>query len=367
MIAAPSDAVLEWVRALQAYAPGRPVREIERETGRRVIQLASNESPLGPSPRALEAARTALEFGNRYTQGGNKYLREALAARHGVAFENVILGAGSSEVITFAARALLAPGCSGVTSASTFPLYPINIAACGARATAVPLRGFSIDLERMAGSLPANTKIIFLANPNNPTGTMFPADEFEAFLRRVPQHVLVVIDEAYAEYVERADDSRSIELVREGRNVLLLRTFSKVYGLAGFRIGYGIGAAALLAEMNKLRALYNTSGVAEAAALAALDDSAHVARSLDCNRKGMAQLARGLNALAVPYVQSFGNFVLLDLEREAKPISAELYKRGILVPAMGFAGLPNALRVTVGIEDENAVFLNALGEVLGAA
>ncbi len=367
MTAQPSDTVLEWVRALQVYSPGRPVREIEKETGRRTVQLASNENPLGPSPRALEAARQALVAGNRYTQGGEKYLREALAARHGVASENVILGAGSSEVITFAARALLGPGAAGVTSASTFPLFSINIAACGADAAIIPLRGFAIDLERMGASLPANTKIIFLANPNNPTGTMFTAREFDAFLACVPQHVLVVLDEAYAEYVERSDYSRAIELVREGRNVLVLRTFSKVYGLAGLRIGYGIGAAGLVAQLNKLRALYNTSSEAEAAALAALEDAEHVKRSLECNRAGQAQLGRGLDALGIRHVPSFGNFVLADLGREARPVSAQLAKRGVLVPAMGFVGLPEALRVTVGLEDENATFLKALEDVLCAA
>ncbi len=361
----PADAVPEWIRSVEPYLPGRPVRELESELGRRVLQLASNENPLGPSPLAIEAARRALEAGNRYSEGGDKYLREALAARHGVALENVILGAGSSELIGFAARTFLGPGSAGVTSASTFPLYPISIRNSGADFVEVPLRDYAIDLEAMAARLPANTKLIFLANPNNPTGTMFTADDFDAFLPRVPRNVLVVLDEAYAEYVGRGDYSRSIELVRAGRNVLVLRTFSKIYGLAGLRIGYGIGDKGLLRELEKVRAPYNTAGVAEAAALAALDDTEHVARSLECNRAGLAQLAHGLDALGIERVPSFANFVLVNLGREAKPVAAELERRGVLVRPAGFMGLPNAIRVTAGTKEDNGKFLQELGEIAG--
>jgi len=361
----PADAVPEWIRSVEPYVPGRPVREIETELGKRAIQLASNENPLGPSPLAIEAAWRALTAGNRYSEGGDKYLREALAARHGVAYENVILGAGSSELIGFAARMLLGPGGTGVTSASTFPLYPITIRISGADLVETPLRGYAIDLEEIAARLPATSRLIFLANPNNPTGTMFTADDFDAFLARVPRNVLVVLDEAYAEYVGRGDYSRSIELVRAGRNVLVLRTFSKIYGLAGLRIGYGIGDAGWLRELEKVRAPYNTSGVAEAAALAALDDAEHVARSLECNRQGMAQLAHRLDALGVERVPSFTNFVLVNLGRDAKPVAVELERRGVLVRPVGFMGLPNAIRVTVGTKEDNAKFLQELGEIAG--
>jgi len=361
----PADAVPEWIRSVEPYVPGRPVRELESELGRRVLQLASNENPLGPSPLAIEGARRALAAGHRYTEGGDKYLRDALASLHGVAFENVILGAGSSELIGFAARMLLGPGGTGVTSASTFPLYPISIRISGADLVEAPLRGYAIDLEEMAARLPATSRLIFLANPNNPTGTMFTADEFDAFLARVPRNVLVVLDEAYAEYVGRGDYSRSIELVRAGRNVLVLRTFSKIYGLAGLRIGYGIGDAGLLRELEKVRAPYNTSGAAEAAALAALDDAGHVARSFECNRAGQAQLAHGLDELGVNHVPSFANFVLVNLGRDAKPFAAELERRGVLVRPVGFMGLPNAIRVTVGTKEDNAKFLQELGEIAG--
>lgn len=361
----PLDAIPEWIRSVEPYVPGRPVREIESELGRGVIQLASNENPLGPSPRAIEAAKRALAAGNRYTEGGDKYLREALAERHGVAFENVILGAGSSELIAFAARAFLAPGHAGLTSASTFPLFPINIRLTGAELVETPLRDCSIDLQAMAARLAPSVKLIFLANPNNPTGTMFTAGEFDAFIARVSANALVVLDEAYAEYVERKDYSRSISLVREGRNVLVLRTFSKIYGLAGLRIGYGIGDAGLLRELEKLRAPYNTSGVAEAAALAALDDAEHVSRSLECNRAGLAQLGAGLDAIGVRHDSSAANFMLVDLGSDARPVAQLLEKRGVLARPMGFMALPNAIRVTIGTKEENARFLQALGEIAG--
>ncbi len=361
----PADAVPEWIRNVEPYVPGRSVDELEGELGRRVLRLASNENPLGPSPLAIEAARRALAAGHRYSEGGDKYLREAVAALHGVAYENVILGAGSSELIGFAARMLLGPGSTGVTSASTFPLYPISIRISGADLVETSLRGYEINLEAMAAQLPATTKLIFLANPNNPTGTMFTADEFDAFLARVPRNVLVVLDEAYAEYVERGDYSRSLELVRAGRNMLVLRTFSKIYGLAGLRIGYGIGDAGLLRELEKVRAPYNTSGVAEAAALAALDDAEHVARSLECNSAGLAQLANGLDEIGGDHVPSFANFVLVNLAREAKSVAAELENRGVLVRPVGFMGLPNAIRVAVGTKEDNAKFLQELGEIVG--
>jgi histidinol-phosphate aminotransferase len=361
----PEDEIPEWIRGIEPYAPGRLIRELESELGRRAIRLASNENPLGPSPVAIEAARRALAAGNRYTEGRDKYLREALAARHGVAFENVILGAGSSELIAMAARALLSPGRAGVTSASTFPLYPISIKIAGAQLVETPLREFAIDLEAMAACLPATAKLIFLANPNNPTGTMFSAGEFDAFLARVPESVLVVLDEAYAEYVERSDYSRSIELVQAGRNVLVLRTFSKVFGLAGLRIGYGIGDAGLLRGLDRVRIPYNTSGVAEAAALAALEDAEHVRRSVECNRAGLAQLARGLDEMRARHIASVANFVLIDLGREAKSTAAQLEKRGVLARPMGFVALPNAIRVSVGTKEDNAQFLEAFGGAFG--
>ena len=298
------DLVPTHIRALAPYVPGKPIQEVERELNMHPIKLASNENPLGPSPLAIAAAQKALADSNRYPDGSGFYVREALAKKHNVPAENIILGAGSTELIDLAARIMLTHDGCGVTSHGSFPLYYIAIRAAGARLLEIPLRNYAFDLDAIARNLPPDARIVYLANPNNPTGTMFTADELDSFLARVPETVLVIVDEAYFEYVERSDYSRSLAVAQRRRNVIVLRTFSKVYGLAGLRIGYGIGPADLLNEMNKLRGPFNTSGVAQAAALAALDDSEHVRRSVESNRAGLAQLAAGLKSLAIQFVPS---------------------------------------------------------------
>jgi histidinol-phosphate aminotransferase len=225
------------------------------------------------------------------------------------------------------------------------------------------MRDYQFDLEAIARDLPEETKLIFLANPNNPTGTMFSADNLDTFLARVPEHILVVLDEAYYDYVDDPNYSRSIEVVRGGRNLIVLRTFSKVYGLAGLRIGYGIGPAAFLAEMNKIRGPFNTSGVAQAAALAALDDTEHVRRSVESNRAGLAQMASGLHSLKIKFVPSVANFLLVIFGTDTEPLVEELLKHGVIVRPMRWMGFPMALRVTVGTHEENEKFLRALAEV----
>jgi histidinol-phosphate aminotransferase len=354
------DLVPPHIRALAPYIPGKPIQEVERELNMHPIKLASNENPLGPSPLAMAAAQKALADSNRYPDGSGFYVREALAKKHGLPAENIILGAGSTELIDLAARIMLQPGDCGVASHGSFPLYYIAIRAAGARLLEIPLRNYAYDLDAVARNLPLDAKLVYLANPNNPTGTMFTAGELDSFLARVPQTVLVVVDEAYFEYVQRADYSRSIAVARERRNVIVLRTFSKVYGLAGLRIGYGIGPTDLLEEMNKLRGPFNTSGVAQAAALAALDDVEHVRRSVESNRAGLAQLAAGLKAMGVQFVPSFTNFLLVEFGRDAEPISEDLLRRGVIVRPMRWMGLPTAIRVSVGTREENEQFLAAL-------
>jgi histidinol-phosphate aminotransferase len=353
------------IRDIAPYVPGKPIEEVERELNiHDAVKLASNENPLGPSPLAVEAARKALAHANRYPDGSGFYLREALSRRHDIPADKIFLGNGSTEIIDLIARLLLSPSDAGVTSHGSFPLYYIAIRAAGARLVQVPLRDYRFDLDTMARDLPPDAKLIYLANPNNPTGTMFTADELDAFLARIPAHAFVVLDEAYCDYVERADYSRSVDLVRSGENLMVLRTFSKVHGLAGLRIGYGLGPAALFTEMNKIRGPFNTSGVAQAAALAALDDTAHVRRSLDSNRVGLARLTRGLCDLGVQPVPSFANFIFAEFGYDTGPLSEELTKRGVIVRPMGWMGFPNALRVSVGTHDENEKFLSALAELL---
>lgn len=360
------DLIPEFIRSIEPYKPGKPVEEVERELKIRAVKLASNENPLGPSPMAIEAAQRALKEANRYPDGGGFYLREKLAARYKVSMDQIILGLGSSELIDLAARALLNPETEAVTSEGSFPLYYISARATGAKLVEVPLAEYAFDLDAIAGAVTPRTRLIYIANPNNPTGTMFTADDFERFLARVPGHVLVALDEAYCDYVERADYSRSIEIARDAPNLLVLRTFSKIYGLAGIRIGYGIGPADLLVELNKLRTPFNTSSVSQAAALAALDDTEHVRRSVETNRVGLKQLADGLAAMGVPFVPSVANFLLIELGGDTKPLAEELLRRGVIVRPMAWMGFPNAIRVSVGTAGENRQFLSALGAIRAA-
>jgi len=361
------DLVPDYIRELAPYVPGKPIEEVERELKMHAIKLASNENPLGPSPLAIEAAKKALAHSNRYPDGSGFYLREALSKRHAIPAENIILGGGSTELIDLSARMVLRSGGCGVTSYGSFPLYHIAVRATGARYVEIPMRDYTFDLSRMARELPAETRLIFLANPNNPTGTMFTAAEFDAFLARAPEHVLIVLDEAYCDFVDRPDYSRSIEIVRGGRNLVVLRTFSKVYGLAGLRIGYGIGPASLLNEMNKIRGPFNTSGVAQAAALAALDDAEHVRRSVESNRAGLAQIADGLKKLGVQFIPSVANFILVSFGCDADPLAADLLKRGVIVRPMRWMGFPESIRVSVGTHAENEKFLHALAELQAPA
>ncbi|HEX9456812.1 MAG TPA: histidinol-phosphate transaminase [Candidatus Acidoferrum sp.] len=357
------ELVPEYFHDLPVYIPGKPIEEVERELKIRAVKLASNENPLGPSPLAVEAIQRALADSNRYPDGGSFLLHEKLSGRHKMPPENIFIGLGSSELIDLAARALLRPGLEGITSNGSFALFRISIRASGAKLIETPLKDYTFDLGAMARAITADTRVIYIANPNNPTGTMFNADAFDAFLEKVPDHVLVVLDEAYCDYVERTDYSRSLERVRQGHNLLVLRTFSKVHGLAGLRLGYGIGPAEFLAEINKLRTPFNTSNLAQAAALAALDDYEHVRRSIRSNREGLQQMQAGLAALDIQAIPSFANFVLVELGTDANPVSEELLKLGVIVRPMRWMRFPNAIRVTVGTREENEKFLRAMAQI----
>ena len=359
-----ADIFPAFLREIDPYQPGRPLEEVERELRIRAVKLASNENPLGPSPLAVEAAKAALAGANRYPDGGCFYLREKLSARLGMPFEQIILGNGSSELIDIAARLLLREGDEGLTSFGSFPLYSISICAAGGRLITTPLRNYGFDLEALARAVTSRTRVIYLSNPNNPTGTLFLADELGSFLSSLRKDVLVVLDEAYFDYADRPGYSRSLEMLREGHNLLVLRTFSKVYGLAGLRLGYGMGPRALLEQMNKIRMPFNTSNVAQAAALAALDDVEHVRRSLESNRSGLAQLGEALAGLGVRFVPSAANFLFVDLAGPAAPVADKLLHAGVVVRPMAWMGFPNAMRVTVGTHEENQKFLAALAAVL---
>lgn len=355
--------VPKYIHELPAYIPGKPIEEVERDLKIQAVKLASNENPLGPSRLAVEAVRRAIVDANRYPDGGAFLLHEKIASKLGVAPQNIVIGFGSSELIDLAARALLRDGLEGITSEGTFPLYRIFIAATGARLTEAPLRDYAFDLEAIAAKVTPDTRVIYLANPNNPTGTMFTAAALEAFLARIPDHVLVVLDEAYYDYVQREDYSRAIAQVREGHNLLVLRTFSKVYGLAGMRIGYGIAAPGLVSELNKLRTPFNTSNLSQVAALAALDDYEHVSKSLESNRAGLEQLRNGVAKLGLNAIPSHANFVLVELGADAEAIAGELLNRGVIVRAMRWMGFPQAIRVSAGTREENERFLSAIADL----
>jgi histidinol-phosphate aminotransferase len=355
-----------YIQEIDAYRPGRPIEEVERELGIRAIKLASNENPLGPSPLAVEAARRAMADANWYPDGAGYYLRKKLSERLGVEMERLMLGAGSCELIDLVARTLLVPGDNAISAEGSFPLYYNVVRATGERLIRVPLRDFTFDLDAIARAVDARTKLIYLANPNNPTGTMFTANAFDAFLGRLPESTLVVMDEAYFEYADRPGYSRSLELVRADRNLLVLRTFSKVYGLAGMRVGYAAGSAGLIAHMNKVRQPFNVSGVALAAALAALDDSEHVRRSLENNRRGLAQLEAGLRMQGVAFVPSVANFLLVHLGPETNRIADAILRLGVIVRPMAWMGFPEAIRVSVGTPAENEKFLAALAKARGS-
>ncbi|HEV1995657.1 MAG TPA: histidinol-phosphate transaminase [Candidatus Acidoferrum sp.] len=357
------ELIPDYIRGLPAYIPGRPVEEVERELKIHAIKLASNENPLGPSPMAAEAVKRAVEESNRYPDGGSNLLRKALAARHGVTPEEIFVGLGSSEIIDLAARCLLRPGLAGVTSEGSYAPYSLAIRAAGAELLQAPLRKYTYDLSAIARRVTPQTRIVYLANPNNPTGTAFGGDELDEFLSRTRKDVLIVLDEAYIHYAERPGMPRSEELYRKHGNLLILRTFSKVYGLAGLRIGYGIGPTGLLAAFNRLKTPFNTSGVAQAAALAALEDKEHVRRSVETNRAERRRLIEGLVKLGLQPVPSETNFVFVEMGAQTSRICDELLHRGVIVRPLGWMGFPEAARVSAGRPEENERFLEAISEI----
>ena len=358
------ELIPEYIRGLPVYVPGRPIEEVEQELKIHAIKLASNENPLGPSPRAMEAAKSVLAESHRYPDGGTHRLREKLARIHGVTPDEVFIGLGSSEIIDLAARLMLAPGKTGVTSEGSYAPFSIAIRASGAKLVRVPMRDFAFDLPAISSAVTSETRAIYLANPNNPTGSAFSAAELEQFLDRVPGDVLVVLDEAYIHYAERNDMPHSVELFRRRENLLILRTFSKVYGLAGLRIGYGIGRRGLLLAMNKLRAPFNTTGVSQAAALAALDDAEHVKRSVEANAAQRARLLEELSTLGLRAVRSHANFVFVDVGPPAGNLYKELLLEGVIVRPLGWMGFPDAIRISVGAREETDKLLAAMSRCL---
>src|ERR1700732_5093216 len=348
-----AELIPEYIRGLPAYIPGRPIEEVERELKIHSIKLASNENPIGPSPKAVEAVKNAVAECNRYPDGGTHLLRAKLARLHEVAMDQMFMGLGSSEIIDLAARILLGHGKTGVTSHGSYAPFSLAIRASGAELVRVPQHDFAFDLPAIADTVTAHreTRVVYLANPNNPTGTAFGAADLREFLRRVPADVLVVLDEAYIHYADRTDMPDSVQLFREHKNLLVLRTFSKVYGLAGLRVGYGIGDTPVLEAMNKLRTPFNLAGVSQAGAMAALDDAEHVNRSTQENAVERARLTKGLSDLGLRPVRSHANFIFIDIGPEAQELCDELLHEGVIVSPLGWMGFAAGMRGSVGVAE----------------
>jgi histidinol-phosphate aminotransferase len=357
-----SDLAPPYIRSIAPYQPGKPVSELAREFGLDeggIIKLASNENPLGVSPRAQQAIQAALSDLARYPDGNGFELKQALSRRFHVPMHSIVLGNGSNDVLDLAARAFLGPHYEAVYSQHAFAVYPLAVQAIGARGIEVPARDFGHDLEAMAAAVTDKTRIVFIANPNNPTGTMVGAAALEAFIARLPGHVLIVLDEAYNEYLEphlRVDTPRWIQ---KYANLVITRTFSKVYGLAGLRVGYAFASPEVADLMNRVREPFNVNSLALAAAAAALDDTDFIQKSYDLNREGMKQMTQGLTRLGLPYIPSFGNFVSFRVPN-AGQVFQRLLAAGVIVRPIAGYGMPEHLRVSIGLPSENARFLEML-------
>jgi histidinol-phosphate aminotransferase len=355
------------LKSLPVYQPGRPIEEVARELGlapESIIKLASNENPLGPSRLAVAAMRKAVAQVNLYPDGSAFYLKQKLADKLGLTPGHVILGNGSNEILELLGHALLSADAEVVVSQYCFAVYPIVTALFGAKLISVPARAYGHDLDAMLQAITTKTQIVFVANPNNPTGTAVSNEALSSFLDQVPPHVLVALDEAYVEFLDNPLDL--ITEIRKGSkpNLILLRTFSKIYGLAGIRLGYGIGAQGLITELEKIRQPFNVNAVAQAGALAALDDLAHAERTRRVTARGVKLYARTFRKLGLEFIPSKANFVLVRVG-DGQGVFNDLQKHGIIVRPMGSYQLPEWIRITVGTTEQNQRCLAALAKILG--
>lgn len=352
----------DYVESIQPYEPGKPIREVERELGlTHVTKMASNENPLGPSRKALRAMRRALREAHLYPDGSCYYLKERLAEELGIGENQLILGNGSNEIIEFLARGFLSEGDQVISSASTFLVYPILTQASGAEFIEVPMKDFRYDLKGILDRITEKTRLIFIANPNNPTGTYVTQEEVEDFLAKVPKDVVICFDEAYVDFVEAKNFPHLLFQVKTERpNFMVLRTFSKSYGLAGLRIGYGMGAPELVGYLHKIRQPFNVNSIAQAGALAALDDRLFLWRTKHLVARGRRYLYRRFKRFGIRYVESQANFVLIDVGRDADEVFREFLNHGIIVRSMKAYGLPTWIRLTVGTRFQNSRFIRAL-------
>jgi histidinol-phosphate aminotransferase len=363
-----AEIVPEHIRSLPAYVPGKAIAAAEN--GRRPVKLASNENPFGPSPRAERAAAEALTAANLYPDTNSTALAEALAQRHGIGAENLIVAAGASSVLVLLSRILLGPGLNAIGAERSFISYPILTRAADAEYRTVPMRGDGLDLDAMAGAVDDNTRLIFLTNPNNPTGTIVTAAELDAFLDRLPASAVVVLDEAYYDFAEAFAHARGVDYshaeryVREGRNVVALRTFSKAQGLAALRVGYGMGPAELIGYLKRLQPTFEVSSAGQAAALASMTDHEHYQKTLRNNCEQAAWLVRQLEEMGYEPVETWANFLYCEVDEDAAALAQRLEREGVSIrPLCGAWGARTAIRITIGTPEENRRFVEALKAV----
>jgi histidinol-phosphate aminotransferase len=356
----------DYIRAISPYVPGKPITELAREMGlpvESIVKLASNENPLGMSPKARQAVEKALAGIERYPDQFE--LIATLAERFGLANNQIVLGNGSNDVLDLAARAFLAPGRSAVFSQHAFAVYPLATMSAGGTCVMVPAKDYGHDLAAMRQAVRADTRVIWIANPNNPTGNFLPYDQMRRFLEDVPSEVAVVLDEAYNEYLPPSDRVDTLGWIREFPNLIVTRTFSKIYGLAGLRIGFAAAAPEIADLLNRVRQPFNVNNLALVAARAALDDHTFIAESFELNRRGMEQILAGLKRFGLPHIPSHGNFITFAVN-DGSAVNQKLLRQGVIVRPIGGYGLPNHLRVTIGTERENGRFLDALDRALHA-
>ena len=357
--------VADHIAGLRPYVPGKPIEEVQRELGLSdVIQLASNENPLGPSPHALEALMLTAAGVAHYPEGNAPILRRAVALAQNMPESTLVFGNGSDEVLHLLALSFLEPGDEVVQGDPSFAMYEIYAAQCNAAVVKVPLKNFAHDLDAMADAITPKTRIVFIANPSNPTGTLVRQAEVKRFLDRVPEHVIIVFDEAYTEYVTNAEKPDLRPFVREGRNIMISHTFSKAYGLAGLRVGYGITRPEIAEVLNRVRSPFNVNLPAQAAATAALADTDHVAKTVALNADGLRYFYGEFERMGLSYVPSEGNFVLVDVGRDSREVFEKLQQKGVIVRAAYGMGLPQFIRVTTGTQAQNERFVAALKDVL---
>lgn len=361
------DLAPPYIRAMAAYQPGKPISELERELGlKEIVKLASNENPRGASPKALAAIREALSDIARYPDGSGYALKHALCCRHKVKPEQIVLGNGSNDVLELAARAFLAPGTQAVYSQHAFVVYRLATQACGAQGVEATAKNFGHDVDAMLQAVTAQTRIVFIANPNNPTGTLLSAAELLDFLRRLSKQVLVILDEAYNEYLADDMKSPSVTWLKEFSNLVVTRTFSKAYGLAGLRVGYALAHPQVADLMNRVRQPFNVNSISQAAAVAALEDHDFVKQSYELNRQGMKQITQSFKRLGIRFIPSYGNFVCFHVG-DAHALYQRLLERGIIVRPIADYGMSEWLRVTIGLAEENEKFLTTLETIREAA